>query len=177
MAGDGVFFAPSVRRIPTQARFVPLSVASLFMVSVRFSFVVLVLGVSVVFTAQGQDEAPITAAGVPADTVGQRISTAFERGNAQALLTPAADRVKVSLFGAQTIYSDAQAFYVLRAFFEQHPPARFTLTDVAKEEQSCFVRGTFEHRRDERTFQAYVRLVPHKGTWQVQEIRVDEDAG
>lgn len=145
------------------------------MVSVRLILPVLLVSIGV-SVAHGQERAASSPDSVP-DTVERRIATAFERGDVQALLTSASDRVEVSLLGARTIYSDAQAFYVLREFFESHPPARFTLDDVATEGESGFVRGTFEHRRDERNFQVYVRLVHEHESWRLQEVRIDSEAG
>lgn len=121
---------------------------------------------------QGKEQTAVKAVSVP-DTVGQRVVTAFEDGDPQALLAPSTDRVEVSLLGTQTIYSQAQAFYVLRAFFERHPPSDFTVEDVTMEGTSCFVRGKFDHRSDERTFRVYVRFVHQNEKWRMQEVRVD----
>lgn len=145
------------------------------MVSMRLVLVGFLLGMGG-GAAYGQERAVDTTRSAP-DRVGTRISTAFERGDVQALLTPAADRIEISIRGAQAIYSDAQAFYVLRAFFERHPPVRFRLEDVTVEGQSCFVRGRFVHQRDERTLQAYVRLTHRGHTWALQEVRIDAEPG
>ena len=138
---------------------------------VRLSFVLLVTGMSV-SAAVGQSSAPGGTDAVP-DTVVQRISTAFQSGNAQLLLSPSADRVEVSLFGARTLYSSAQAFYVLRDFFEAHPPSRFALADTTGAGTSGFLRGTFVHTRGERSLRVYVRLVRHEDdAWQLHEVRI-----
>jgi hypothetical protein len=107
------------------------------------------------------------------DTVVHRVSSAFQSGSAQQLLTPSADRVEISLFGTRTFYSSAQAFYVLREFFDAHPPTRFVLADTTGTGRSCFLRGRFEHTRDERTLQVYVRLVQQEGAaWLLHEVRI-----
>jgi len=139
------------------------------MALVRFSLVLLLAGMSVPVALGQTADRPET---VP-DTVVQRVSSAFQSGDAQRLLTPAADRVEVSLFGTRTFYSSAQAFYVLRKFFEAHPPTRFSLADTTGAGTSSFLRGRFEHTRDERTLEVYVRLVRHSGdAWHLHEVRI-----
>lgn len=141
------------------------------MLLVRLSLVLLMIGMSLP-TASGQTTAPDVSRAVP-DTVVRRVSSSFQSGNAQQLLAPSADRVEVSLFGTRTFYSNAQAFYVLRDFFETHPPVQFSLADTTGAGTSCFLRGRFEHTRDERILQVYVRLVQHANDkWHLHEIRI-----
>jgi hypothetical protein len=137
---------------------------------VRLALILLLIGggQSLVDAARAQE----TSEAVP-DTVVQRVSAAFRTGNAQLLLTPSADRVEVSLFGTRTFYSSAQAFYVLREFFDVHPPARFSLADTTGAGSSCFLRGQFEHARDERILRVYVRLVRNEeDAWRLHEVRI-----
>lgn len=143
------------------------------MSAARLSLILLVLGTGV-FPARGQDLYGEQSGAVP-DSVVQRVATAFADGNAKRLLGPAADRVEVSLLGTRTFYSSAQAFYVLRDFFDAHPPGAFTLSDVTAAGRSCFVRGRIDDVQDERTLQVYVRLVQRRETWQLHEIRIDAD--
>lgn len=143
------------------------------MASVRLPFVLLLLGLGTT-AALGQEPASNGAESVP-DTVLQRVTTSFAEGDAQRLLTPAADRVEVSLFGTRTYYSRAQAFYVLREFFDTHPPSTFSLNDATAAGRSCFVRGRLDHTRDERTLQVYVRLVHRDDAWRLHEVRIDAD--
>ena len=144
------------------------------MTPARFALPLLLVGMMVPM-ARGQSS---TAGDAPSvqDTITTRVATAFTSGDAERLLTPAADRVEVSLFGTRTFYSSAQAFYVLDDFFDTHPPARFEVEDVTETGESCFLRGRFDHRRDERTLQVYVRLTHRDAAWQLQEIRIDADA-
>lgn len=143
------------------------------MVPLRLSLIVLLIGLSS-FPAWGQDQSTDVPEGVP-DTVVQRVSTAFTNGNPQLLLSPSADRVEVSLFGTRTFYSSAQAFYVLRDFFDSYPPVDFALGDATGTGNISFLRGQFDHIRDERTLQIYVRLVQRDGAWQLHEVRIDSD--
>jgi hypothetical protein len=142
------------------------------MTPVRFALPLLLVGMMVP-VARGQTS---TAEKTRRDTIVARVATAFTDGDAQRLLTPAADRVEVSLFGTRTFYSNAQAYYVLEDFFDRYPPTRFTIDDVTEAGESCFLRGRFDHRRDERTLQVYVRLMRRDAAWRLQEIRIDADA-
>lgn len=143
------------------------------MTPVRFALPLLLIGMMVP-VARGQTS---TAEEAPRDTIVTRVATAFTNGDAQRLLTPAADRVEVSLFGTRTFYSNAQAFYVLRDFFDEHVPQRFTVQDVTETETSCFVTGTYQHVRSERALQVYVRLTrPSEKTWQLHEVRISASA-
>jgi hypothetical protein len=142
------------------------------MTPVRIALLLLLVGCSVT-AAHGQVPVQETPAAVP-DSVAHRVVTAFVEGDAETLLTPATDRVEVSLFGARTFYSEAQAFYVLREFFDAHPPVDFQLSDVTAAENSCFVRGQFTHDEGQRPLQVYVRLAVREAAWRLQEVRIDE---
>lgn len=104
-----------------------------------------------------------------------RVVTAFSEGSANHLLTPSADRVEISLFGARTYYSSAQALYVLREFFRDHAPHRFSVEDVMGSETSCFVRGTYEQVRAAQRLHVYVRLgrVGEEAPWHLQEVNIE----
>ena len=145
------------------------------MLVARLCFILLVIGMGA-SVACGQESPADTVSAVP-DTVVHRVSAAFQNGNAQLLLNPAADRVEVSLFGARTFYSSAQAFYVLREFFETHPPSTFELADTTGAGTSGFLRGTFEPAQGDRSLQVYVRLVRMEAnTWELHEVRIDREA-
>ena len=107
--------------------------------------------------------------------VAQRIASAFSEGDASRLLTPSADRIEISLFGARTFYSSAQALYVLREFFRSHAPRRFLIRDVMETGTSCFVQGEYEQARRTRRLQVYVRLGQPEGEdlWHLYEVRIE----
>lgn len=141
------------------------------MVVFRISLLVLLL-VGSLSPAWGQEQRNTPSHAVP-DSVVKRVTAGLSNGNTQQLLTPAADRVEISLFGTRTFYSSAQALYVLRDFFDTHTPADFTIVDATGAGQSCFVRGELRHTRSERPFQVYLRLVRREAKWELHEIRVD----
>lgn len=107
--------------------------------------------------------------------VAKRVAGAFSEGDASRLLSPSADRIEVSLFGARTFYSSAQALYVLREFFRSHAPRRFVVGDVMETGTTCLVQGAYEEARVERRLQVYVRLdrSGEEVPWHLQEVRVE----
>ena len=110
--------------------------------------------------------------------VAKRVAGALSNGNASRLLEPAADRIEISLFGARTFYSSAQALYVLREFFRSHAPRRFVVGNVMETGTTCLVQGAYEEAQAERKLRVYVRLDrPEGGTtpWHLQEVRIEEE--
>lgn len=142
------------------------------MTACRLSLAVLLLGVGPV-VAWGQPSAAV-GADDSLTVVQQRVTEAFAEGAPRDLLSPAAERIELSLFGVRSFYSSAQAFYVLRDFFETHPPRRFRVEDVTTTGDSCFITGRYFHRRGERMLQVYVRLVlrPER-SWILHEVRIE----
>lgn len=111
-------------------------------------------------------------------TVARRVAVAFTEGDAGRLLTPSADRIEISLFGARTFYSSAQALYVLREFFRRHTPQRFQVRDVMKTGTNCFVRGQYEQSSRVRNLRVYVRLEQPDGgdLWYLHEVRIENSS-
>lgn len=145
------------------------------MFTLRLLSIVLLAGlVPTLVLGQPQD----TTSGSPASAqVVERITDAFQQGSAERLLAPSTDRVEVSLFGARTYYSSAQAFYVLRDFFSNYAPRQFRVSDVTETATSCFISGRYEHTHSERALQVYVRLVqPERNDWRLHEVRIDHEA-
>lgn len=103
----------------------------------------------------------------------ERVTSAFGEGDAERLLAPSADRVEVNLFGSRTIYSSAQAFYVLRDFFRSHVPHDFVIEDVTEAGTNCFVRGVYEQAQVDQPLQIYVRLDREEEVWHLREVRIE----
>jgi hypothetical protein len=149
------------------------------MSTLRWSLVLLLIlvgGAPPVAWGQASDSLAQASDSVEAPpAVAQRIAAAFSEGDANRLLTPSADRIEISLFGARTFYSSAQALYVLREFFRSHAPRRFQVRDVMETGTSCFVQGEYEQARRARRLQVYVRLGQAEGAdlWQLHEIRIE----
>lgn len=145
------------------------------MIVLRLTMALLVVTVGVTAArAQSRDTA---RAASPRPPVVERVVGAFSEGSAERLLTPATDRVEVSLFGTRTVYSRSQASYVLRDFFDRYAPRRFVVDDVTETGPSYFVAGRYEHAQSDQPLQVYVRLIKQSGgTWGLHEVQVDPNA-
>ena len=108
---------------------------------------------------------------VPAELV-NRVSAAFQNGDAQQLLGETSNRIEVGLPGTRAYYSRSQAVYVLREFFKEHDPARFTVEDVSEAGTSYFVTGRFWHSRSGQPMHVYTRFA-NGDAYRVYEIRVE----
>lgn len=108
------------------------------------------------------------------ETVLQEIGRAFGQGDARILLNRAADRLEISLFNESTLYSRAQALYVMQAFFRQYPPVRFVYQEHQGASDSWFAAAVYWCDPAERPLRVYVRLRERDSTWELREIRVDE---
>lgn len=111
------------------------------------------------------------SASVPAELV-DRVSAAFQTGDAQQLLGDTSNRIEVGLPGTRAYYSRSQAIYVLREFFQEHDPTRFTVEDVSEAGTSYFVTGRFWHSRSEQPMHVYTRFANGEA-YTVYEIRVE----
>lgn len=106
------------------------------------------------------------------DAVVRRIRTSLVEGDARALLSPATDRLEVSLFGVQSFYSSAQAQYVLREFFKNYPPQRFEVVEVSHTGGSQMISGRYWHARANRSLHVYLYLIQRDDAWWLEGIRV-----
>ncbi len=108
-------------------------------------------------------------------TVLTRVEKAFASGNARALMEPASERVEISLFGTSTQYSRSQAAFVLRDFFDEHPPRGYAFENVSETEGSRYAAGHYWYKGGGGTpLRVYVRLSQNgEEEWAIREIRVE----
>lgn len=119
---------------------------------------------------------PASSHAQPTDPVTEartRVAQAFQQGDAQHLLTPAAERVEISILGMQTYYSRAQALYVLQDFFRNFTPRAFEFSDVSRADDDFLATARYWYGQAERPLQVYVRLVHVEDEWLLQEVRLD----
>lgn len=98
------------------------------------------------------------------------IESALNRGNVQKLLSHSADRVAVAVFGEAREYSQAQAEYVLKDFFKEHPVASFSFDDSSETERGMFIQGRLHYRGSNRPLRVFVRLQMKREKWELREI-------
>lgn len=105
----------------------------------------------------------------------ERIEQAFQEGDAERLLTPAAERVEISVLGMQTYFSRNQALYVMQDFFKNYAPREFAIEDESSSEDDFFVTAKYWYGQAEQPLQVYVRLTQREEQWVLQEVRLDRN--
>lgn len=103
----------------------------------------------------------------------ERVEQAFARGDAGALLRHAADRVEVAVLGSSTLYSRAQATYVLEGFFREYPPVRFVADNPGSTRGNFIVAGRYWYGSDEGFLDVYLRFRWRDGACEVRELRIE----
>jgi hypothetical protein len=103
-----------------------------------------------------------------------QLEDALARGDVEALLDQASERIGITLFEANRYYSRGQARYVLKTFFEEHPPRRFVLRNYYKTRGGWFAEGDFWYERGERPLRVYLRLRWWRDRWELRELLIEK---
>lgn len=106
----------------------------------------------------------------------ERLQEALESGDVEAVLGQAAERIDVTLFSANALYSRAQAQYVLRDFFREYPPRRFAFKEPSRRDENWFAAGQYWYGSSDEPLAVYVRLRRQGERWELREIRIDRRA-
>ena len=106
----------------------------------------------------------------------RKVEQAFSRGDAAALLAHAADRVEIAVLGTGSLYSRAQATYVLNDFFRENPPRRFAADEPSSTRDNFFVAGKYWYGADDQHYDVYMRFRWRDGTCEVRELRIERSA-
>ena len=118
---------------------------------------------------------PVLAQKDEAEVV-RKVEQAFSKGDAAALLAHAADRVEITVLGTGSLYSRAQATYVLNDFFRENPPTRFAADEPSSSRDNFFVAGKYWYGTDDRHYDVYMRFRWRDGTCEVRELRIERSA-
>lgn len=106
-------------------------------------------------------------------TVLNQVEAAFRAGDVDALLTDAADRVDVIIFGKGTSYSRAQARLVLLDFFRRNPPHQVVFEQQVLAADRRSVVGQYWMSGGEAPVAVSVRLRARRDGWQVRAVRIE----
>jgi hypothetical protein len=112
----------------------------------------------------------------PETAVVDRVEAALSKGDANGFLAHAADRVEIAVLGTSTLYSRAQATYVLEQFFREYPPMRFSADRPAATGGNFFVAGRYWYGSDDRYLNVYMRFRSREGAYEVRELRIERPA-
>lgn len=106
-------------------------------------------------------------------TVLTQVESAFRAGDVDALLTDAAGRVDIVIFGKGTSYSLAQARLVLRDFFRRNPPRRVVFEQQVLADDRRSVVGQYWMASGSKPVAVSVRLRFRDEGWQVRAVRIE----
>lgn len=101
------------------------------------------------------------------------VESALTRGDATSLLRHAADRIEIAVLGTSTLYSRAQATYVLEDFFREYPPVRFNAEKPPATRGNFFVAGRYWYGSEDRYLDLYMRFRSRDGACKVRELRIE----
>ena len=136
--------------------------------TLRSIYTVLLVTAIVAVVIFGLSVPPASAQSRPAEM--EKIEKAFGEGDVKALLNTMSSRVAIAVFGASREYSRTQAEYVLKEFFDEYPPARFTVSRFSETDQGAFVAGRYKSPRGGGDIDVYLRLRDQRGRWELREI-------
>lgn len=107
----------------------------------------------------------------------EAIEKALSRGSAEDALASAGRQVEIRIFDRGTLYSKAQALYVLADFLKQHPPTRFVFTEYAASDDRRIAFGSYWAEGQDRPYAVYVNLRQRGDGWELRELRVEAPRG
>lgn len=107
----------------------------------------------------------------------EKLEQAIGDGNAEAVFENASRQIEVSILGDVALYSKAQAQQVVRKFFSEHPPDRFSFSDGSTAEQRRFAEGLYFGKRHKAPYRVFVYLRNADGLWELRELRIEPPAG
>lgn len=106
----------------------------------------------------------------------ESVVRSVESGAVDALLQSADQTLGIELVGERATYSRPQAYYVLKRFFEEHPPVRFLLQKQQRTQGNLFVIGQLTDKKGHR-YRVYLRFRKRENTWKLKEFRINQTYG
>ena len=107
----------------------------------------------------------------PGETIA-RVQKAISDGDVQMLSKYTSAYTEVSILGATTMYSRAQTAYILKAFFRDHPPARFTFDHRLHMGEDWFVRGRYFDRGRQTPYRLEMTMRWNGRQLEIKSIRI-----
>lgn len=107
-------------------------------------------------------------------TVLAQIESAFRSSDAEALLSRAANRVDVVIFGKGASYSREQATLVLLDFFRRNPPRQVSFEQQVLADDRRSMVGHYRMAGAEAPVSVSVRLRARGSQWQVRAVRIEQ---
>ena len=103
------------------------------------------------------------------------VQHAFANGDFETLLDRASHRMEIAIFEASRYYSRGQARYVLKTFFQQHPPRQFVLKDYYRTTRGWYAEGDYWYVNATRPLKVYLRLQLRGRQWELREVLIEQE--
>ncbi|MBX2818940.1 MAG: DUF4783 domain-containing protein [Rhodothermaceae bacterium] len=100
------------------------------------------------------------------------IQQAIESGNAESLVNKSSSYVEVTLLGNTTMYSRAQAGYILREFFREHPPSDFAFQRRLNVGTDWYMYGSYRNGAQNQVYRMEVRIRRNGEGYEIKNIRI-----
>ena len=104
------------------------------------------------------------------------VQQAISKGDVQILSKYTGAYTEISILGATTMYSRAQTAYILKAFFRDHPPARFTFQHKLHVGDDWYVRGRYWDRGRQTPYRLEMTLRWNGKQFEIKSIRIMRSA-
>lgn len=116
-----------------------------------------------------------TLGAITQDDAVARVEAGLEKGNPEAVLTDAAGRVEVVLFGQGGMYRRAQATHVLRDFFRRYPPLRASFRpERSSSNEGLAAEGRYWSEDGGSPLTVRVLHREEGEAWELVSIRIDQ---
>ena len=100
------------------------------------------------------------------------IQEAIENGRAESMVDKSSSFVEVTLLGNSTLYSRAQAGYILKEFFREHPPSEFAFQRRLNVGNDWYVYGSYRNRAEKETYRIEIRIRRNGDGYEIKNIRI-----
>lgn len=107
------------------------------------------------------------------EAIVRKVEQALSEGDAAGLLRHASGRIEIAVLGAGTLYSKAQATYVMQEFFRGYPPERFVAGKPTIASESFMVAGRYWYGSEGAFLDLYLRFKWRDAGYEVREIRIE----
>ena len=106
------------------------------------------------------------------DRIMSYIQEAIESGNGESLASKSSSFVEVTLLGNSTLYSRAQAGYILKEFFREHPPSNFKIQRRMNVGNDWYMYGNYRNSSENASYRLEVRIRRNGDRYEIKNIRI-----
>lgn len=102
------------------------------------------------------------------------VQRAISKGDVRMISKYTSAYTEMSILGATTTYSRAQAAYILKAFFKQHPPEQFAFQHKLRVGKDWFIHGRYRNR-DGRPYRLEMMLRWSGQRFEIKSINIRQE--